>query len=64
MKHSSVFISYLGYWTLFWKAMLDHDNEKSLYYLNEMDDNIHKMNIDELLELLTILDVFYSDRQR
>ena len=37
MKHSSAFISFLGYRTLFWKAMLDHDNEKSAYYMKEMD---------------------------
>ena len=63
MKHSSEFISYLGYWALFWKAMLDHDNEKGLYYLNEMNDNINKMDIDELLEILTIMDALHISRQ-
>ena len=58
MKHSSAFISFLGYRTLFCKAMLDHDNEKSDYYMKEMDDNINKMNLDELLEILTIMDIF------
>ena len=63
MKHSNAFISFLGYRTLFWKAMLYHDNEKSDYYMKEMDDNIHKMNIDELLEILTIIEAIYINRQ-
>ena len=63
MKHSNAFISYLGYRTLFWKAMLEHDDEKSSYYFKEMDNNIHKMNIDELLEILTIIEVVYINRQ-
>ena len=62
MKHSSAFISFLGYWTLYWKSRLEHD-EKSLYYQNEMDDNINKMNIDEFLEILTIIDSICSNRQ-
>ena len=63
MKHSSEFISFLGYSALFWKAMLDYDNEKSDYYSKEMVDNIHKMNIDELLEILTIIDAIYINRR-
>lgn len=62
MKHSSEFITYLGYITLFWKAMLDHEDEKSVYYLEEMNNILPKMNIDELLEIFTIMDIF--NRQR
>lgn len=58
MKHSSAFINYLGYITLFWKAMLDHDDEKSIYYIEEMNNILPKISIDELLEISTIMDIF------
>ena len=63
MKHSSEFISYLGYRILFWKAMLDNDYEKSDYYTEEMNNILPKMNIGELLEILTIIEAIYSNRQ-
>lgn len=58
MKHSSAFINYLGYITLFRKAMLDHDYEKSEYYVEEMNNILPKISLDELLEILTIMDIF------
>lgn len=58
MKHSSAFINYLGYITLFEKAMLDHDYEKSEYYAEEMNNILPKISIDELLEISTIMDIF------
>ena len=63
MKHSSVVITYLGYGVLFLISKLEHDYEKIDYYRKEMSKIIGKMNIDELLEILTIIDVFYSNRQ-
>lgn len=63
MKHSSAFISYLGYRVLFAKSMLDHDYEKSEYYVEEMNNILPKINIDELLEILTIIEALYSNRQ-
>ena len=63
MKHSSAFINYLGYITLFRKAMLDRDVEKSEYYMEEMNNILPKMSLDELLEILTIIDSICSNRQ-
>ena len=63
MKHSSAVITYLGYRVLFLISKLEHDCEKIDYYRKEMSNIIDKMNIDELLEILTIIDVFYSNRQ-
>ena len=63
MKHSSVVITYLGYGVLFLISKLGRDYEKIDYYRKEMSKIIGKMNIDELLEILTIIDVFYSNRQ-
>ena len=63
MKHSSVVITYLGYGVLFLISKLERDYEKIDYYRKEMSKIIGKMNIDELLEILTIIDVFYSNRQ-
>lgn len=60
MKHYNAVISYI---TLFWKSKLEHDGEKIDYYRKEMSNIIDKMNIDELLELLSIIDVFYINRQ-
>lgn len=58
MKHSSAFINYLGYMVIFWKAKLERDYEKIDYYSKEMRNNMDKMNIDEILEILPILDIF------
>ena len=66
MRHSSAFISYLGYRALFWKSMLENDTEKMDSYMEEMDNNLDKMNTDELLEVLKymmIIDSIYN-RQR
>ena len=63
MKHSSAVITYLGYRVLFLISKLEHDSEKIDYYRKEMSNIIDKMNIGELLEILTIIDVFYSNRQ-
>ena len=66
MKHSRAFINYLGYRVLFWESILTHDGEKSGYYMNEMNNNLHELNIDELLELLnymSIMDNVYMNRQ-
>lgn len=63
MKYSSAVINYLGYMVLFWKAKLEHDYEKIDYYMKEMRNNRLKMCIDDLLEILTIIDILYSNRQ-
>ena len=64
MKYSSTVIYYFSYMMLFWKAKLDNDYEKIDYYRKEMRNTRDKMNIDDLLEIVTIMDAFYSDRQR